>query len=355
MLIAIDDVIFQLQRGCPRGISRVWANIIPYMKKMLKGKAELILLIRESSLPPIDFGLKKYKLPDYTNQHQDKDTEELTSICKSLDVDLFITTYHTKVSGIRNVVIVHDLIPEIRNWLCKGNEYVARGESYLNADILICVSQNTKKDLHRWYGTIGMNKVHVALEGVSPEEFHSISAIRREKFMKKYGLKSDFLILDGDISPKVSDDFCRAYSSLGIKHTLLSYGRVIENHVDKDCIKYGIKFLKLDWLRKGDVVAALAGADGLIFISEAEGFGLPVLEAMACKTPVLCSRQASIPEVGGDAVQYFENHSTQTIKEALNFFLDSNQRRLLAEKGFTRSKLFTWEKMAKKIVEVIIK
>jgi len=355
--IAIDNVIFQLQAARPRGISRVWSNILPYMKDMLKAKNELILFRRIDS-PAMNFGMEVKQIPLYIDPPQDKDSEMLTSVCKELGIDLFVTTYHTKAFGVKNLVMVHDLIPERRDWLTPTNEYNERGKAYLNADILICVSENTKKDLCEWYSKINTNKMHVVLEGVNPEEFHPFTSDEMTQFLEKYKLKSGYLVLDGDISAATAENLCCAFFSLNTGLTLFSYGGVLSPVVVEACRKYRIKYINVKWLPDKQVPQVLAGAKGLIFISSGEGFGLPVLEAMACRTPVICSRVDSLPEVGGDCVYYFTDHSLWGLKNELSFLLKpGNEKQVMemAEKGFARSKLFTWEKMAEKIVEIIMK
>jgi glycosyltransferase involved in cell wall biosynthesis len=96
-----------------------------------------------------------------------------------------------------------------------------------------------------------------------------------------------------------------------------------------------------------------AAADFLVMPSRIEGFGLPVLEAMACGTPVVCSRAASLPEVGGDAVVYFDPEEPEELAAAMERVLDSGelQARLRA-KGLERAAKFTWEESTRKHVEL---
>jgi glycosyltransferase involved in cell wall biosynthesis len=96
-----------------------------------------------------------------------------------------------------------------------------------------------------------------------------------------------------------------------------------------------------------------AAADLLVMPSRIEGFGLPVLEAMACGTPVVCSRAASLPEVGGDAVRYFDPQSPEDLAEAVEQVLSSCElRESLRAKGLERSARFTWKESVQKHVEL---
>lgn len=346
MKIAIDNVIFQLQKERPRGISRVWSNILPQMKSLLDKKHEVILLSRVGSAEE-NFGLKTYKIPQYRSKFLGTDDAMLTSICEKLNVDLFLSTYYTRAFGVKNLVVVHDLIPEIR----PGLPVPSKVRSYLNADAFICVSENTKKDLYDWYD-IGDRKVSIVYNGVSGE-FYPRSSEEIIQVKEKYGLKSNYLILDGDITKEMSSVFCRAFSGLKSNLTIFSYGGIIQDFTTKDCRNYDIPLREVSWLEDGDIPAILSGSEGLVFLSKYEGFGLPILEAMACRTPILCSNVASLPEVGETAVMYFANYDLESVKDKLvSFFYDVDRDRL-AEKGFIRSKLFTWEKAAKGIIEAI--
>jgi glycosyltransferase involved in cell wall biosynthesis len=96
-----------------------------------------------------------------------------------------------------------------------------------------------------------------------------------------------------------------------------------------------------------------AGADLMVMPSFIEGFGLPVLEAMACGTPVVCSRVASLPEVAGDAAEYFEPTSVEDLAAAMEGVLSSTERQAeLRRRGLERVKLFSWEECARRHCEV---
>ncbi|MDO8735163.1 MAG: glycosyltransferase family 1 protein, partial [Elusimicrobiota bacterium] len=94
-------------------------------------------------------------------------------------------------------------------------------------------------------------------------------------------------------------------------------------------------------------------ASVFVFPSLYEGFGLPILEAMACGTPVITSDVYSMPEVAGDAAIMVNPEKISEITAAiLKIVKDENLRKSLIEKGFQRAKLFNWEKTARKTLEV---
>ena len=89
-----------------------------------------------------------------------------------------------------------------------------------------------------------------------------------------------------------------------------------------------------------------------VYPSLYEGFGLPILEAMACGTPVLASNVASVPEAGGGAVQYFHPQDPDDIKDALEAILDADKRQELSKKGRERARLFSWDETALRTLAV---
>ena len=96
-----------------------------------------------------------------------------------------------------------------------------------------------------------------------------------------------------------------------------------------------------------------AGAELVVQPSTLEGFGLPVLEAMACGTPVVCSRAASLPEVGGDAAEYFDPHSVEEMAAALERVLSSTTRQEdLRQKGLLQASRFRWDECVRQHAEI---
>lgn len=95
-----------------------------------------------------------------------------------------------------------------------------------------------------------------------------------------------------------------------------------------------------------DMPAIYAACEALVFPSLAEGFGLPVVEAMACGTPVLLSRASCLPEVAGDAALYFDPEDPTDMARAMSEFLHSDQSQDLRRKGLERARLFDWNKAA---------
>lgn len=116
---------------------------------------------------------------------------------------------------------------------------------------------------------------------------------------------------------------------------------------DKENIHY------LGYISDIELAKVYNKASLFLFPSFYEGFGLPVLESMACGTPVICSNSSSLPEVGSDAVVYCNPDDINDINEKLKFVLnDESLQKQMIEKGLKRAKQFSWEKSAKEHIEI---
>jgi glycosyltransferase involved in cell wall biosynthesis len=94
-------------------------------------------------------------------------------------------------------------------------------------------------------------------------------------------------------------------------------------------------------------------AQALVFASLYEGFGLPVLEAMACGTPVIASNSTSIPEVGADSILYVDPYSVASISQGMYRLLnDPELQKDLSNKGLARAQVFSWERTIARVSQV---
>ena len=111
------------------------------------------------------------------------------------------------------------------------------------------------------------------------------------------------------------------------------------------------RFLRLGRLPREDLVALYQSADVFVFPSLYEGFGLPVLEAMAAGTPVIATDRASIPEIGGDSIVYFDGSVsglTSSLRQMLG--MDATKRQDMVAGARRRADLFTWQRTADETV-----
>ena len=170
-----------------------------------------------------------------------------------------------------------------------------------------------------------------------------------------YGLQANrYVLCVGTIEPRKNvEHLIDAYAKLS-KELREEWPLVLvgghgwqSEHIHQKIARYSQE----GWLRylafalEEDLPLIYSGARLFVFVSHYEGFGLPVLEAMASGVPVISSNAASLPEVGGDAVLYVEPNNTEQLVETLIMILgDDHHCNLLSERGYVRSRSFTWQR-----------
>lgn len=223
---------------------------------------------------------------------------------------------------------------------------------------LICVSESTKRDLMKAFELDGAQPIQVIHEGLDPAYFNGHH--KQAGVGQKYNLDR-YIFFIGTLQyrknlPRLIEAFARLKQSRGIPHKLVLAGRdgwgadlvyaaVVEHGVEDEVLFPG-------YVPDEDLPGLYAGADVFAYPSLHEGFGIPLLEAMASGTVVLTSDQFSMPEVAGDAAVYVSPHDVDDIAAGLwRAINDDTLRCELVAKGKTRAKQFTWRQTAANTME----
>lgn len=198
-------------------------------------------------------------------------------------------------------------------------------------------------------------RVDVAYHGVDPDAFHPPSADEQARVRARLGLASlSYVAFLGAKEPRKNvpaliRGWVRAVADRDDPPALvLAGGDGHDDDIDKAVaeVPAHLRLLRPGYLRYADLPGYLGGALVTAYPSHGEGFGLAILEAMACGAPVLTTPRLSLPEVGGDAVAY-TGESVAEIARDLAGLLDDDERRAdLGRRGYERSREFTWEQSA---------
>jgi glycosyltransferase involved in cell wall biosynthesis len=223
-----------------------------------------------------------------------------------------------------------------------------------SADGIITISEQVKKDIIKYY-KIGSEKITVAHLAVNHELFFPKGSDNLSSTRTKYGLPERYLLYAAALLPhKNHARLLRSFKEIvkeipGMKLVLtgawdkghdMMAGLISELGLQKDVIMLG-------WIPFEDIPFLYRGAEIFAFPSLHEGFGLPILEAMASGVPVVCSRIEPLVEIAGDAVQLVDPYDQADITRGiLSVFRDTTLRMKLIEAGILRAKDFTWEKTA---------
>ncbi len=259
----------------------------------------------------------------------------------------------------RTVLTVHDLSfvrapdtasPALRRYL---DRVVPR--SVRRADHVLADSQATKDDLVALYST-APQKIDVLLSGVNPrfKPVHDPAALAAVRNRYRIGA-APFVLSVGTVQPRKNyERLMRAIAQLPGDlqgtHLVIAGGPgwlqgPIYAAVDSLGLRERVQFI--GFADDADLPALYSAARCLAFPSLYEGFGLPVLEAMACGTPVVTSNVSSLVEVAGDATLLVDPLSVEQIAESLaRLLIDESQRSILIERGLRQAALFTWDRAA---------
>jgi glycosyltransferase involved in cell wall biosynthesis len=264
------------------------------------------------------------------------------------------------------LVSIHDLIhimePAFRRSLaswCYARPMLKL--SARKAAHVITVSQYSKVQIVERLG-IAPSKVSVIYNGVAAQ-FHSRD--RQEcatRISEALSLHTPYLLYVGNLKPhKNVIGLLRALALLrqrrqaALQLLVVGEDATWKPALRRECARVGLE----DTVRfipqvSDDLLPVVyAAAELLVQPSTLEGFGLPVLEAMACGTPVVCSNAASLPEVGGNAAEYFDPYSVEDMAAAIRRVLSSSSRREeLRQKGLLQASRFRWDECVRQHAEV---
>jgi len=250
----------------------------------------------------------------------------------------------------RRVVTVHDLnfleFGHTMPWARRASLGFFVRAAVARADVVVAVSEFTRREIERRLG-VPPGRVAVTHEAPEPPREMLVPANWRPA-----GIAGPYFVVFSSPSPhknvpRLLSAFAAARSSGLVRHELVVIGRLPPGvAIAQDGVR------ALGYLDAENLERVLRRADGLVFPSTYEGFGLPVLEAMVRGVPVACSTAGSLPEVAGDAALLFDPHDEPGMIAAMVQLADPATSRRLREAGRARAAAFSWDETARRTLEV---
>lgn len=225
---------------------------------------------------------------------------------------------------------------------------------------VIAISENTKHDVLRFFPFLE-DHISVVYDGISTSLYKSLPRDLVETVRSKLHLPRHYVLYVSRIEHPAKNHvgLIEAFRSLkqstNLPHKLVLVGSPSfrSQEVYEAARSLGDQIMFTGFVSTQDLPAVYNAADAFVFPSLYEGFGLPVLEAMACGVPVAASNVSAVPEVAGEAAILFDPYDIREITQAMGRLLtDNDLRDALRQRGFERAKEFSWEKTARETLAV---
>lgn len=353
--VIYDFQAFQMQRF--GGISRYFCEI---MRRISLPHDVAIRFTMNYYLTSWHLGRHVVPLPRFIYKHYAAKCERANYrlACRTLERErnyIFHPTYYDpyfleRIGSSPYVITVHDMIYERYPQLLPNAQEVIRQKrtTILRADRIIAISEQTKRDV-------------VEILGVEPEKidviYHS-TGLTPHSGRDRLTLPAHYILYVGDRTPyKNFDRLAAAFARLRRERPdlrLLCTGRPFKPGELELLARLGIGgSVALIKASDRDLAELYARAECFVYPSLYEGFGIPILEAWACRCPVVLSRASCFPEIAAEAGCYFDPLSADDMASAIASVLDDAalRARLIAA-GSERLKLFSWEKAARQTEDV---
>lgn len=269
----------------------------------------------------------------------------------------------------KTVVTVHDLTPIVFPQAfprgIKGElKWQMQRLALKKADAIITDSENSKKDIIKFVN-VNPSKVNVVALAAG-EQFEVLKSGKwEEEVRKKYGLPEKFVLYVGDVTwNKNLPRLMNACSQLQIPLVMIGKSLAEENYDRNnpwnadlnrvnELARDNKNIIRLGFVSMDELVQIYNLATVFAMPSLYEGFGLPILEAMACGCPVVCSKEGSLPEVAKDATFFVDAYNVDDIAKGIEkVFNDRKLQEELVKKGSENIKKFSWKKTAEETLEV---
>jgi len=318
--IVIDTVFFQMAYS---GITRVWETLFRNFPANKDNRFYQIIVLQRGNGNTYRFNpslnietkFKVLKINDFNYITMNQDVDYLNNICKKENIDIFISTYYTYCTVIPNILLIHDMIPEIFK-LPKNHMWVQKDKAIINASSFIAISKTTENDLIKFYPHIKNDKYSIEVI------YNSIS-------------KTDFVYDDlilSNIKPK-SYIFAIASNNEEYKNINLiksldnKYGKQLSKMLDNNLpiimlcktnapnrvnIEGNIKYLS--YVSDNTLNSLYKNALCFVCPSKYEGFGLPIFEAFAQSTPVIALKIPIFEEIGGGGINFIDSYDGNDVK-----------------------------------------
>jgi mannosyltransferase len=339
MKILLDNIIFSLQKV--GGISTYWFELSSRILRDYKDVYFIDRLNDNIVAKQLNVIEKRIVKSGVSNLLLDR---FMNVRLNGVNDNFIFHSSYNRISTNKNakqVITVHDFVHErfykgIRKFL---HSY-QKGKAIKNADAIIVISENTKKDLLSFFPNIRTNKVSVIYNGVS-DDFFPIKAQNTSNYFLFIGSREMYKNFDFAVKAIAQTDSFKLY--------------IVGSILKVDEIIFLNKLIPGRWELYHNIENAALNelynnAYTLIYPSSYEGFGIPLLEAMKAGCPFIAFNSSSIPEVAGDAGVLIDRLEVSLFNQAVSMIEESREE--IVKKGFNQANKFSWEKCYQETLQV---
>jgi len=347
--VVVDGVFFQ---DYGSGIARVWRALL--REWTASGFAENVLLLDRAGTAPKMPGLRVRAVPPHSYDRLDDDRAMLQAVCDEERATVFTSTYYSTPVVTPVVMMVYDMNAEVLEVNLTEPAWREKAHCIGRASRFVAISRSTARDLRRIYPAVAPGSITVSHCGVDPL-FRPAQAAEVDEFRRRHGLgKPYFLLVGSRPGYKNARSFFRAFAQLPdrSRYGVLCAGSVPELSEAQKAACAGSPITAL-LLSDEDLRLAYCGALALVYPSLHEGFGMPVIEALASGCPVITTSHASLPEVAGDAAIYVNPFDHGAMAAAMLHVQKPELRSALLPRGLERAKHFSWREMARGVAAAL--
>ncbi len=345
--IVVDGVYWQYGAS---GIGRVWQSMLEEWVK--DGLADhVVVLDRAGSAPRIP-GVHYYTIAAHDYGRCGADSLYLERLCRDLGADLFVSTYYSAPTTTPSFFFGYDMIPEVTGLDLSDEGWQEKARAIRHAAGHAMISRSSARDLARLFPEVAEDSIALAYCGLPPV-FAPAAEAEVARMRAERGLQRPYLLMVGDRS-----------GAGGYKNGILAFraaeiaakrGQVFEivcigglADIEPD-YRAAAPSVPMRRIKADDATLRqlYAGAHALLYPSRYEGFGMPVLEAMACGCPVVTCANSSLVEVGGDATIFVDPDDAEAAAAAILSLADPAIRAARAAAGIAQAGTFTTEAQAR--------
>lgn len=352
MKIVFDNIIFSLQKS--GGISVYWYELV---SRMLN-QTEINYIFVEEEVKDTNIFRNKLKIDPNNSIHSNFKMNSILNRYRNLDFNrrnekfIFHSSYYRtlcksvkKRNNVKEVVTVHDFTYEhfiggVKKWIHAWQ----KKKAIQSADVVICISENTKKDLLYFYPQFSNKDIRVIYNGVS-EQYSIIPELRKENHSTPF-----FLFVGSRTDYKNFDFVVKAVSLLDEYILKIVGGPFSKNELTLLESKLSGRWQFVENVDNIQLNVLYNQAFALLYPSSYEGFGIPIVEAMKAGCPFISLKGSSITEVAGEAGFLMNELNFDEFCNCVE--LIKYNRDKIIELGLLQADLFSWDKCFNEIVDI---